>query len=412
MTSPFPDDVVSHRLVALDVFRGLTFAGMMLVNNAGDWKHFYAPLSHAAWHGWTFADFVFPFFLWIVGLSMTLSFSRRRQRGDAVAAMGGHVLRRAAVLFGLGLFLSGFPFGLAFEHVFSLATIRIPGVLQRIALCYLFVGIVVLYTRVRTQWILAGLLLFVYWWLLTFVSVPGYGAGVLTPEGNLARYVDSMLLAGHTWSHAPAPGFDPEGLLSTLPAMATTLFGVLTGHFLNAGWSSRARLLGLMGAGIFFTGLGLFIDPWFPINKSLWTSSYVFFMAGMALVVFAVCHWLVDIQGWRRWFRPWVIYGTHTLSLYFLSGLTSKLIHTIKIVDANQPPVSLKVFYYRRLFLPFFDPWMASFLHAMAFVCVMYLIAWLMYRWRRGFSGILRVRGGVSRPATCATPTCWEKSTP
>ncbi|MBF0131386.1 MAG: DUF5009 domain-containing protein [Magnetococcales bacterium] len=372
----FPNHTVGGRLLALDVLRGITFAGMMLVNNAGDWNYFYSPLRHAAWHGWTLADMVFPFFLWIVGLSLTLSLSRRRHQGATVGEVCRHLLARSLLIFGLGLFLSGFPFGLAFDHHFSWATMRIPGVLQRIAICYGVVGLLVLTTSVRTQWILTWLIVILSWLLLVLVPVPGFGAGDLTPEGNLARFIDAMVLAGHTWTAAPAAGFDPEGLFSTLPAMATCLFGVLTGHFLKIQRTPKAIVFGLFAAGIFLIGSGLLWDHWLPINKGLWTSSYVLLMAGLALVMFAGCFGLVDIRGWQRWTRPWVTLGTDTLLLYFISGLIGRSIHLYKVVDVNNQLVSFKTFYFRHLFLPFFDPWMASFLHAVAFVFLMYVIAW------------------------------------
>src|SRR6266513_3195272 len=211
-----------QRLVSLDVFRGITIAGMVLVNNPGTWSHIYWPLEHAEWNGWTPTDLIFPFFLFIVGVAIPLAFGKRIERGDARRALFLKVLYRSAIIFLLGEFIAGFP------H-FHLSTIRIPGVLQRIAVCYFLASIIFIKTPPRTLAIIAAALLVVYWLLMMYVPVPGYGAGDLSKEGNLAAYLDRLILAGHTYT----PVYDPEGLLSTIPAIATTLFGVLTGHWLQ-----------------------------------------------------------------------------------------------------------------------------------------------------------------------------------
>ncbi|MEO5332234.1 MAG: DUF5009 domain-containing protein [Magnetococcus sp. YQC-5] len=373
----------SARLVSLDAFRGLAVAGMILVNNPGDWNHLYPPLKHAAWHGWTLADLIFPFFLWVVGVALTFSMAKRRQRGETPSMLRWHVLRRALILFGLGLFLAGFPFGLAFDHPFSWATIRIPGVLQRIAICYWIVAMIALHARISTQWVITFLLLIVYWVLLEWVPVPGYGPGVLTPKGNLAWYLDSTLLAGHTWSGAPVPGFDPEGVLSTLPAVATTLLGLLAGHFLRSGHSSTVKSIGLAVAGCVLLGLGIMVDYWLPINKNLWTSSYAMFTAGLAQLVFACCYWLIDVRGVQRWARPLALYGCTALTLFFLAGLIGRLTGSlIKVIGPSGKLISLKSFYYQHLFQPCCDPVTASLLHAVMFVLLFYGIAFMIYRQR------------------------------
>ena len=211
-------DFAKDRLVSLDVFRGATMASMILVNNPGLWTAAYAPLLHVPWHGWTFTDLIFPSFLWIVGLAMTLSFARRVARGENRSRLLLHAGRRALILFAVGLFLGGFPF-------FHLATLRIPGVLQRIAVCYLAAAAIFLFTRVRGQIAWTAALLAGYWALLAWAPVPGHGAGKLEPVGNIAQHIDNLLLAGHMWSRTKV--WDPEGILSTIPAIATTLLGVL-----------------------------------------------------------------------------------------------------------------------------------------------------------------------------------------
>ncbi|MBF8296868.1 MAG: hypothetical protein HW389_3413 [Bacteroidetes bacterium] len=230
----------SGRLLSLDVFRGATVAGMMMVNNPGTWGDIYPPFKHAAWNGWTFTDLIFPFFLWIVGVAMTFSMSKRVEQGADRNKLMLHALQRAVTILVIGLFLNGFPFGLVFGHHFSFAAMRLPGVLQRIAICYFIASIIVLYASTLWQIRWTVLFLIVYWVLIKTVPVPEYGVGILEPKGSLAWYIDSTVLSGHTWAGAPAPGFDPEGIFSTLPAIATTLFGVLGCLSSEIRWSSWA----------------------------------------------------------------------------------------------------------------------------------------------------------------------------
>lgn len=370
----------STRLLSLDVFRGATIAGMMLVNNPGDWAHIYPPFEHAPWNGWTYTDTIFPFFLWIVGVAMTFSFAKRVERGADIQRLSLHVLQRAAVIIGIGLFLSGFPFGLLFGHHFSFSTMRFPGVLQRIGICYLIVALIALRTSWKQQaWITLGFLL-VYWIAMFVIPVPGYGAGVLTPTGNLCWYIDSNLLAGHTWSGAPVPGFDPEGMFSTLPAIATTLFGVLTGHLLRSPRSKEDKAILMFVAGDILLLAGLIMDNWLPINKNLWTSSYSVFMAGLAMNVLGALYWVIDCQGYSAWSKPFSIYGLNAITMFFLAGLFGRLSVLIKFTDAGGAIITLKGWYYQHLFVPLGGPMITSFLHSMAWVIGLYLIAWLMYK--------------------------------
>ena len=371
------------RLVSLDAFRGATIAGMLLVNNPGSWSDIYPPLEHAPWHGWTPTDMIFPFFLWIVGVAMTLSFARRIEQGADRAQLFRHVAVRGAVIFGVGIFLVMFPFGLLPEHHFSFAKMRIPGVLQRIGVCYVAAGAIFLGTGWRGQlaWV-AGLLLG-YWALLRFVPVPGYGAGVLEPTGNLAWWIDSHVLAGHTWSGAPVPGFDPEGILSTVPAIATTLLGALAGQMLRR-WSGVALTARLLGGGVALLALGELMSLVLPINKNLWTSSYAVFMAGWAMVILAIFHWLIDVRGWKRWATPLVIYGTNALAMFVLAGLIGKLFYLIKWTGADGQGATLKARIYQSWFVPLASPVNASLLFALAFVLMFFGFAWIMWR-RRWF---------------------------
>lgn len=373
-------DLSSKRLASLDVFRGATIAGMMLVNNPGDWSHIYLPFKHAAWHGWTYTDTIFPFFLWIVGVAMTFSFAKRIERGDDKTKLALHVLQRSAIIFALGLFLSGFPFGLAFGHKFSWDSIRIPGVLQRIAVCYLVVGLLFLKTNLRQQVWITGALLGIYWIAMKVIPVPGYGAGVLEPTGNLCWYIDSTLLAGHTWSGAPVPGFDPEGIFSTLPAIATTLFGALTGHLLRSEKSQEEKTIWLFVHGSLLLFAGSIMDYFLPINKNLWTSSYSVFMAGLAMVCLGVCYWLIDVKGHRRWTKWLEIYGQNAITMFVLAGLFGRLSTVVKVSGPDGGPISLKTWYYQALFVPLGDPMIASLFHSLMYVALLYLIAYVMYR--------------------------------
>ncbi|MBP6673246.1 MAG: DUF5009 domain-containing protein [Bacteroidetes bacterium] len=268
-----------ERLVSLDAFRGFTIAGMILVNNPGSWGNIYPQLAHAAWNGWTFTDFIFPFFLWIVGVSMTFSFAVRKTKGDDNTKLLLGVLRRSAIMFGLGLFLTGFPFGLLWGHHLDWATIRIPGVLQRIAICYLISSMIYLNTSMRGVILSIGALFVTYWLFMFYYPVPEIGAGMFEKGKNFAAYIDSMFLSGHMWSATRT--WDPEGLFSTLPAIATSLIGAITGDYLRQSPQEKTEKsvwMFVFGSG--FLLIGAILDMWMPINKSLWTVSYTLFMAG------------------------------------------------------------------------------------------------------------------------------------
>ena len=356
------------RMVSLDVFRGLTVAGMILVNNPGSWSAVYGPLRHAEWNGWTPTDLVFPFFLFIVGVSMTLSFERREAAGASRRDLFVQLLRRSAIIFALGLFLNGFPF-------FDLARLRIPGVLQRIAVCYLAAGAIYLTVRLRGQIAAAVALLGGYWLLMTMVPVPGYGAGVLTTEGNLAAWIDDSLMRGHLYR----PHWDPEGILSTLPAIATVLFGIFAGRWMRRAPSASARIFGLVGAGIAGVAAGLVVDLWFPINKNLWSSSYTLFTAGLAAIFLAACYWIVDERRIIWWTKPFVIFGSNAIAVYVLAGITSRLLG-LRISGAAGQPVTVKTMLFDRFFAPLASPINASLLWALFFVLVCLGAMAVLYR--------------------------------
>lgn len=356
------------RLLSLDVFRGATVAAMVLVNNPGTWAAVYAPLRHAEWHGWTPTDLVFPFFLFIVGVAVPLSLGPRLARGDARAAMLGRIARRAAVIFALGLFLHAFP-------AFDLATLRIPGVLQRIAVCYLVTATLFVTTGWRTQAGVAAVALLGYWAALTLVPVPGFGAGDLGQEGNLAAFIDRALLGPHMWRV-----YDPEGLLSTVPAIGTTLAGLLAGHWLRAAADHRRAVRGLAGAGALATAAGLVWDAWLPINKPLWTSSYALFTAGVALLALAACHRVVEVRGLRRWTPPLVAFGVNALALFFLSTLVARVLVVVKVPLGDRGPVALHAAIFERVFAPWASPVNASLAFALATVLAWLAVMWVLYR--------------------------------
>ncbi len=352
------------RLLALDTFRGVTIAGMILVNNPGTWDAVYGPLRHADWNGWTPTDLIFPFFLFIVGVSISLALGRRVAVGGPTRDLYLKIIRRSAIIFALGLVIYGFPY-------YQLSTLRIPGVLQRIAVCYLVASIVFLKTGWRGQAIIATLLLVGYWLLMMLVPVPGYGAGDLSMEGNLAAYVDRMLLAGHTWK----PVYDPEGLLSTIPAVATTLFGVMAGTWLALTRDRLEKAAGLFVAGAVGIIIGWAWGAWFPINKALWTSSYTVFTAGMALQFLALCYWLIDIKEYRRWTKPFVIFGVNAIAVYVLSSIMATALDTWHISGAT-----IKEFIEEKLFASWASPINASLLWAISYVLFWLGVMTLLYR--------------------------------
>ncbi|MGH9900346.1 MAG: acyltransferase family protein [Pyrinomonadaceae bacterium] len=365
---------LAGRMLSLDVFRGVTIAGMVLVNNPGTWSAIYDPLEHAAWHGWTPTDFVFPFFLFIVGVSITLAFARRVEQGGDKRDLVLKIIRRSLIIFALGIFLHGFPF-------FNFAELRIPGVLQRIAVCYFFASLIFLKTDWRGQAIIGAALLLIYWFLMTVIPVPGFGAGDLGKEGNLAAYIDRMVFGlDHIWKQAKV--YDPEGLLSTVPAVSTTLAGVLTGHWLRSPRTPLEKAGGMFFAGACAVALGWAWGFWFPVNKPLWTSSYVVFTAGMALQFLAFCYWLVDIKRYERWAKPFVIFGVNALALFVFSGLLSDLLGLWKIPRADGTPGSLQTFIYERLFASWAEPINASLLYAVGYVLFWLGLMTILYRKR------------------------------
>lgn len=363
----------SRRLQSLDTFRGLTIALMILVNMPGSWSHVYPPLRHAEWFGWTPTDLVFPFFLFIVGVSMTFSMAARRSRGATRGHLYRHIWLRSAIIFALGLLINFYP-------AFDPASLRITGVLQRIAVAYLITAYIVCHAGVRAQaWITAAVLV-AYWGLMSLVPVPGHGHGDLTVGGNLAGWLDRALLGAHGYRHSLT---DPEGLLSTLPSIATVLIGVLTGHFLRSGRDRRDIVGWMYFAGWLSILAGLFWGIWFPISKKLWTSSYVLFTSGAALQLLAVCYWLIEVKGWRRWARPAMIFGTNAIAAYVLHILAIRTLLKVFASTASDGSTSTAyAWIYEHLFASWAGAWNGSLAFAVANVLFWFGVLAILYRQR------------------------------
>lgn len=357
------------RLLSLDFFRGLTIAGMILVNNPGTWAHVYPPLLHAPWHGWTPTDVIFPFFLFIVGVSITLAFSSRQQNDASAKDLYLKIVRRTCVLFALGLFLSGFPF-------FELSNIRIPGVLQRIAICYFFASIIFLNSNTRALLSWAFGLMLVYWAAMQWYPVPGVGAGSYEKGANFSAWVDSLLLQGHMWSQTKT--WDPEGIFSTLPAISTTIFGVLAGQLLRRNIIATEKVSLLLIYGNIAMTIGLAWHHWLPINKNLWTGSYALFMSGMAMVVLGISYYMIDIRGWQKAIKPFCVYGMNAITVFVLSGVVGRLLYLIKWPDGDGV-ITLKGWLMDNLFLSWLSPLNASLAFALGFVFLSYLAMHYLY---------------------------------
>jgi predicted acyltransferase len=389
MTSPNPLPVVerSHTVVkperwlSVDVLRGLTIGFMILVNNNGDEGHAYWALKHAAWNGFTPTDLVFPTFLFVVGISTVFSTAARLAKGATKQSILLHTIRRAVILFLLGLLVNSFP-------LFHLHTLRVYGVLQRIAVCYFVIAFLYL---ISSSWknkaVIAVAALASYWVIMRFVPVPGYGVPthevpLLDPDGNLVAWIDRQIFSA---SHLYERTRDPEGLLSTLPALATALFGMLAGLWLQTSRSIEQKAKGIAIAGV--SGL-LLAGLWnfaFPINKKLWTSSYVLFAAGWSLLLLALAIWIVDVLGAhkseaarRKAFMPFLVFGTNAIAAYVFSELLPGVISLIHM----HPGVNLERWIYHQILAVIANPPLASLIYSLSFVGFCWLAIYMLYRRR------------------------------
>src|ERR1700691_5890736 len=365
-----PAATTTTRMLSLDVLRGVTIAFMIMVNNNGE--HAYWPFEHSAWNGWTPTDLVFPTFLFLVGVAVVFSLESRLSRGVPPAAMIPRILRRFVILFLLGIFVNGFP-------LFPWGHLRIYGVLQRIAICYLVGSLLYLWNRRAANKVaLLVVLLVGYWVLMRWVPVPGYGVPgrdilFLDKDANWVAWLDRHIFPGRLYEGTR----DPEGLLSDLPALGTTLMGMLTAMWLRTERSLDRKCAGVLGAGIVCIALGELWNPWFPINKKLWTSSYVLFAGGCSLVLWALLMWMTEIKGWKKgWTEFWLVFGTNAIAAYVFSEALASLLGTLHA----GPHESLSQWIYSRVFAPVHPPGIASLLYSIAFVLVCWLPVLILYR--------------------------------
>lgn len=336
-----------ERLLSLDVFRGMTLTAMIVVNNHGDPRFAYAPLEHAKWNGWTPTDLIFPFFLFIVGVAIPYSIAGRVKRQPDRKKLYLHMVVRCVGLFAIGVFMNGYTQFMDGGSRYHLSDIRYFGALQRIALCYLFASLIYLKIKPRGQTVIVAAIPALYFVLMKFVPVPGFGAGILEKNGNWCQFIDLHLI-GH---HLASATWESKGLLSTFPALAGTLIGVLAGQYLRSdrpALEKVARFFLIGNAGML---LGLVWSRWFPINQNLWSSSLVLFMSGMALVIFAGCYYLVDLNQMTWWIKPFLVFGVNSLALWVIAGDNSSLanLEVVRFTLHNGAKTSLKTVIYNWL---------------------------------------------------------------
>ena len=363
------------RLQALDVFRGIAIALMILVNNPGSWSYVYPLLNHAEWNGCTPTDLVFPFFLFIVGVAMAFSLLKytkeyRSPETSIPQSVYWRIAKRCGILFLLGLLLNGFP-------TYNLAEIRIMGVLQRISVAYFLAAIAIFNLSRKKVWIVSGVILVGYYIVMEFFFVPGYGAGNLTPEGNFAAYMDRLILGQqHLWKGGV---YDPEGLFSTFPAVVTVLAGYLTGNWLRKQPIQTYTSLSLCVFGICCFVIGYFWAEIFPLNKSLWTSSFVIVTAGWSLLLLAICYETIEVRGWKKWGFPFKVMGLNALIIFVASGFVGRILNLIKIGNSPEAPTA-KTWLYETVFQSILGPMNGSLGFAIVTLLFWWVIAYFMYR--------------------------------
>jgi predicted acyltransferase len=416
--------MIKERLISLDVFRGFTILFMIIVNNPGNWSAIYQPLAHAEWNGCTPADLVFPFFIFIMGVAIPLAMPAK----TCDSTTFNKIIIRSLRIFCLGLFLNFFSkielFGLegipllfgrlaitvavsyallgnfslkvktyltlsvfvillilAYSGIEAYQEVRIPGVLQRIGIVYFFVSLLYLKTTLKGQILTASLLLLVYWAVMALVPIPGIGAANFNMNTNLAAWLDNALLPGHLWVYTKT--WDPEGILSTVPAIATGISGLLIGQFINRPLPKLEIIKKMIIVGIAIIVLGLLWNVFFPINKSLWTSSYVLYTSGLAILNFALLYYIIDVANYKKGFTLFLIWGINPMVVFFFSGIIPKVLRSIEFknpVTADKQ-INLQEYFYSSCIVPFFNnPKSASFTFALVNVMVWSFILWFFYR--------------------------------
>lgn len=371
-------DQSNTRLLSLDAFRGFTVAAMLMVNNPGDWGAIYPPVEHADWNGCTFADLIFPFFLFISGVSITYALGSKKEHREEHAQLIGKILKRSAILFGLGILLAFIPY-IFQDTVKALQTFRIPGILQRIALVYFACALLFLKTSWKQQLGIFITLLVGYWAIMTLVPVPEHGAPNLEKETNIGAWLDRLLLTeNHLWIYSKT--WDPEGILGTLPSIATGISGLLTGTMLrNQSIPIGKRILYILVAGFAMLLVGKVYEPTFPINKSLWTSTFVLYTSGFAVMVFAAFYWIIDMKGFKSWSIPLLAYGTNAITAFFTSMLAAKILNVVRVTKTDGTDTNLKGWIYESFFRPYLSAHNASFAFSVSFVLVWLAFLWWMY---------------------------------
>jgi predicted acyltransferase len=379
---------MNKRLISVDVFRGLTIGLMIIVNNSGSWKYVYAPLRHASWHGWTPTDMVFPFFLFIVGVAISLSFSKHIESGASNKDLIKKIFRRTLIIFALGILLNGWPFGIPLSFAtlksFSLTqigesilNIRILGVLQRIALCYMLAALIYLIApSLKSRIIITTVFILIYEFGMRLPLIEGWGSGNFELESNFARFLDLNILgARHMYAVNKIP-FDPEGIFSTLTATVTTLLGVFTGDLLRSKMDSYKKLIYLSGLGfVMFIG-GSILDYVEPINKQLWTVSYTLFMGGWAMIFLSLSIWIIDLKKWQKWLTPFLVLGSNPIIIYVGSSLVAKTLYLLK----DSEDISIKSHIYANILQPLTGDYFGSFLYAFLYLLIWTIIGWFMYK--------------------------------
>ncbi|AMC11642.1 hypothetical protein Lupro_10355 [Lutibacter profundi] len=360
--------MVAKRLIALDVLRGLTIALMIMVNNPGSWSYVYPPLLHSKWHGCTPTDLVFPFFLFIVGVSMWYSF---KKYGNGLTKKGLlKVLKRFSIIFLLGLFLNAYP-KFNFEHI------RVFGVLQRIAIAYGIAAIFCMQFSVRYLLVICGLILGGYWALLYF----GGTGDVYSLGANIARKVDLFILGeNHIYKGFGIP-FDPEGLVSSIPSIATVILGYLTGRLIERSNNVLKAIKKLIIFGLASGVLGWFWGYLLPINKPLWTSSYVLYTAGWAMLILALLLWIIDVKGLKKWANPFIHFGTNPLFIFIFSGIYAKtIIYLVKFTNSDGEILTGYSYLYKNIFVPIAGNMNGSLLFAVTHIIFFWWLTYILYR--------------------------------
>jgi predicted acyltransferase len=369
----------SQRLTSVDVYRGLAVAGMILVDNPGSDDLAYWPIKHTEWNGWTPADLIFPSFVFLVGVSMVFSLAARLRRGESRQRIFLHVLWRTLILIAVGFLVNASPILGIDWHAY-----RFYGVTQRIALCYLAAAILVLWSNWRGQLIALLACLVGYWAILRFVPVPGFGVPgrdipFMDPERNLVAWFDRKLMMGHLYNQVR----DPEGLISTIPAIGTALMGVLTGQWLRSGATPRTKAVRMVAFGILGMAAGMAWNRWFPINKNLWTSSFVVLTGGFALIVLGLLYWAIEIRNWRgAWTMPFLVFGMNAIVSFVVDSMVWGPGYTFTVKGANGATLNWHEAAQAKLMSLGLGAANASLAYSIAAVLFCWMLLWLLWRKR------------------------------